>query len=209
MDTLGEFLKNKRESKNETLENIAAQTRISLPFLQAVESDEWEQFSSEVIARGFVRAYAVSLGMDEDEVLGRFDQIVRPIYREKQESKQPYQPYAHQVFRAKPQQARRKNLGQIALMSLAAIVLIGLYMIGSKRFNEDPIIVTRGPQEPVLSADPRAVETLPDIEEDVLSDDLAMNPPGESKPRPLVVTPVATPSEPAQEDVVDHPVSSN
>ena len=209
MDTLGEFLKNKRESKNETLEDIAAQTRINLPFLQAVEADDWEQFSSEVIARGFVRAYAVSLGLDEGEVLGRFDQIVRPIYQEKQESQPPNQSYANQVFRAKPLQARRKNLGQIALISLTAIVLVGLYMIGSKRFNEEPVIVTRNSQEPVLLSEPGTIETMPDIKEDVLGDNmgLAMNPPGETEPSPLVVAPVATPSEPAQADVVDRPVT--
>src|SRR5579872_2814991 len=62
----GEHLKREREMRGVSLEEICAATRISTRFLEALETETWEQLPGGVFNRGFVRAVARFLGLDED-----------------------------------------------------------------------------------------------------------------------------------------------
>ena len=64
-DTFGESLKREREMRGVTLEEISAATRIATRFLRAIENEEWDQLPGGVFNRGFVRAVARYLGLDE------------------------------------------------------------------------------------------------------------------------------------------------
>lgn len=63
--TLGQSLRRAREAKKLTLEDIAATTRISLRYLNAIENSRFDAFVGAVYALGFVRAYARMVGMSE------------------------------------------------------------------------------------------------------------------------------------------------
>jgi len=65
----GEHLKREREMRGVSLEEICAATRISTRFLEALESETWEQLPGGVFNRGFVRAVARFLGLDEDSLV--------------------------------------------------------------------------------------------------------------------------------------------
>src|SRR5258708_19699052 len=64
--TFGEYLKREREMRGVTLDEITAATRIATRFLQAIEDEHWDQLPGGVFNRGFVRAVARNLGLDEE-----------------------------------------------------------------------------------------------------------------------------------------------
>jgi len=70
--TFGESLKREREMRGVTLEEISAATRIATRFLKAIENEEWEQLPGGVFNRGFVRAVARYLGLDEENTVSEY-----------------------------------------------------------------------------------------------------------------------------------------
>src|ERR1700726_686442 len=68
----GEHLKREREMRGISLDEICAATRISTRFLEALENEEWEQLPGGVFNRGFVRAVARLLGLDEDDFVAEY-----------------------------------------------------------------------------------------------------------------------------------------
>lgn len=70
--TFGESLKREREMRGVTLEEIAAATRIAERFLKAIENEQWDQLPGGVFNRGFVRAMARYLGLDEESIVAEY-----------------------------------------------------------------------------------------------------------------------------------------
>ena len=68
----GEHLKREREMRGVTLEEIAAATRISTRFLEAIENEQWDQLPGGVFNRGFIRSIARFLGLDEDSLVAEY-----------------------------------------------------------------------------------------------------------------------------------------
>ena len=74
--TFGESLKREREMRGVTLDEISAATRIATRFLRAIENEEWEQLPGGVFNRGFVRAVARYLGLDEENIVAEYNLAV-------------------------------------------------------------------------------------------------------------------------------------
>jgi cytoskeleton protein RodZ len=70
--TFGESLKREREMRGVTLEEISAATRIATRFLRAIEDEQWDQLPGGVFNRGFVRAVARFLGLDEENIVAEY-----------------------------------------------------------------------------------------------------------------------------------------
>jgi cytoskeleton protein RodZ len=71
-DTFGEGLKREREMRGVTLEEVSAATRIATRFLKAIEEENWDQLPGGVFNRGFVRAVARYLGLDEENTVAEY-----------------------------------------------------------------------------------------------------------------------------------------
>ena len=69
----GERLKRERELREVTPNEVVVATRISLRFLEALENEQWEKLPGGVFNRGFVRAIARYLGLDEEHLLAEYD----------------------------------------------------------------------------------------------------------------------------------------
>ncbi len=85
MATIGQKLKQTRESKHVTLEKVFEATRIRVPYLQALESDDLSAMPSPVQARGYLRNYAEYLGLNFDQLLDEMraqassDEMITPM----------------------------------------------------------------------------------------------------------------------------------
>lgn len=73
MGELGERLKAAREAKELTIDQVAEDSRIQRAYLEALESESFGAFSSELHTRGFLRTYASYLGLQPEEVLALYD----------------------------------------------------------------------------------------------------------------------------------------
>jgi cytoskeleton protein RodZ len=74
--TFGEHLRREREMRGVSLEEITAATRIATRFLQAIENEQWDQLPGGVFNRGFVRAVAHYLGLDEESIVAEYASAV-------------------------------------------------------------------------------------------------------------------------------------
>lgn len=70
--TFGEHLKREREMRGVSLEEISVATRIGTRFLEALENEQWDRLPGGVFNRGFVRAIARFLGLDEEGLLAEY-----------------------------------------------------------------------------------------------------------------------------------------
>jgi len=55
-----------------SLEEISTATRISVHFLQALESEKWDVLPGGIFNRGFIRAVAHFLGLDEESLIAEY-----------------------------------------------------------------------------------------------------------------------------------------
>lgn len=69
----GERLKREREMREVSLQEVTAATRIGRRFLEALENEDWGKLPGGVFNRGFVRAVARYLGLDEEGLLSEYD----------------------------------------------------------------------------------------------------------------------------------------
>jgi cytoskeletal protein RodZ len=68
MGQLGELLKEARQSKEVSLEEVEEQLRIRKKYLQALEEEDFSIMPPEVYVKGFLRNYAIYLGLDPEEI---------------------------------------------------------------------------------------------------------------------------------------------
>ena len=121
MESIGEFFKQVRETKGLTIDEVASKTRIRSDFVKALEEGNFAKLPDQVFARGFVRSYARSLGLDEDDAIHRFIQSAGAFY-EKQDEKERLK--VRQVQEERKRQANRKAVA-IAI-GIAVITLVFL-----------------------------------------------------------------------------------
>src|ERR1051326_7152980 len=77
MGNFGSTFKKGRESKGISLDPIAAETRISPRFLLAIENEEFNLLPGGIFNRGFVRTYAEKVGLDPDQAVADYEQLVK------------------------------------------------------------------------------------------------------------------------------------
>lgn len=68
----GEELRRQRLVREVSLESIAAATKISVRYLEALEKGNFDRLPAPVFTRGFIRAYATYLGLDPEEMVNAY-----------------------------------------------------------------------------------------------------------------------------------------
>ncbi|MGI8897628.1 MAG: helix-turn-helix domain-containing protein [Pyrinomonadaceae bacterium] len=75
--TIGEQLRLKREERGIPLREISDETRISIHYLEAIESNDYKRLPGGIFNRSFVRAYARCIGYDEKEAVEGYSRYLR------------------------------------------------------------------------------------------------------------------------------------
>ena len=71
--TFGEELRREREIRGISLKEISDDTKISKRFLEAIERNDHKTLPAPVFTRGFVRQYALYLGLNAEEMVTRYN----------------------------------------------------------------------------------------------------------------------------------------
>ena len=69
---VGRELRQEREARGITLEEVARGTRFSVRHLQSLEADLYDELPGGVLRKGIVRSYCRHMGLDEEQWLDRF-----------------------------------------------------------------------------------------------------------------------------------------
>jgi cytoskeleton protein RodZ len=72
MGAFGDRLRREREMRGITLDEITESTKVSRRHLEALEGEHFDQLPGGVFNKGFVRAYARFLGIDEDQAVADY-----------------------------------------------------------------------------------------------------------------------------------------
>jgi cytoskeleton protein RodZ len=77
MASFGDRLRKEREQKGITLDDIALTTKIGTRLLRALEEEKFDQLPGGIFNKGFVRAYARHVGIDEDQAIADYMTAMR------------------------------------------------------------------------------------------------------------------------------------
>ncbi|MCB0076990.1 MAG: helix-turn-helix domain-containing protein [Anaerolineales bacterium] len=89
---IGSSLREAREARGVTLTQAAAVTRIRLPFLEALENNDFGALPGDMYVRGFIRNYAAYLNIDAEPLiaqLGSSDNVIRIPERRREREEGP------------------------------------------------------------------------------------------------------------------------
>jgi len=152
MESVGEFFRQVRETKGLTVDEVASKTRIRSDFVKALEDGNFAKLPDQVFARGFVRSYARSLGLDEEDAIHRFIQSAGAFY-EKQDERERLK-----VRQAEEERKRQANRRAVAVaIGIAVITLVFLLS------REQSSVLRRGNPEPPSAK--RSMQTTKDAPE--------------------------------------------
>jgi cytoskeleton protein RodZ len=84
MESLGKYLKKERENKKISLKEVAKNIKVREHFLRSVEEDRHDLLPSSTYVKGFLSAYARYLGLDPNEVILRYENLLKgePVPRQ-------------------------------------------------------------------------------------------------------------------------------
>jgi cytoskeletal protein RodZ len=72
LPSFGEKLKQEREKRKISLDEISGTTKIGTRMLQALEEDKFDQLPGGIFNKGFVRSYSRCVGLDEDQTVAEY-----------------------------------------------------------------------------------------------------------------------------------------
>ena len=119
--TVGQRLREAREAKGLSIEDIAASTRIPTRHLSSLETSEWDKLPAATYSVGFAKNYAAAVGLDRDE-------ISEQLRAEMGGSTRAQTVYPEVYETADPARTMPKGLvfGALALLAVAVLALTWL-----------------------------------------------------------------------------------
>ncbi len=146
--SLPERLYAARERKGVDLYRAERDTKIRARYLAALERGDWKELPGDVYTKGFLRNYAMYLGLDADEVLEQWRHD-RPAERE----------VAVPITVPQPIATPRKGLSfspflvVLALMTVGVLIFVAYLGVQLLRFAKPPTIAVTDPVTAVVDVD--------------------------------------------------------
>ncbi len=125
--TLGQYLKEQREKKGMSIDEVAIETNISRKYIEALEKDEYGFFPAEMYVTGFLTAYIEVLELDKEHVLAMYRRLIN---KEQEAPLEAFYDYQTSVNKT----SAKKYIRIFVLALLTFGVLAGAYYI----FNSIP-----------------------------------------------------------------------
>lgn len=151
MESVGEFFRQVRETKGLTVDEVASKTRIRTDFVKALEDGNFAKLPDQVFAKGFVRSYARSLGLDEEDAIHRFIQSAGSFY-EKQDERERLK--MRQIEEDRKRQSNRK-----AVTIAIGIAVLTLVFLLSR--EQSSVFRRGGEQGPATKRTTQPVKEVP------------------------------------------------
>lgn len=170
MTTFGERLRNRRESREVSLEEIAESTKIQKRYLEALENDDFDALPGGMFAKGYLRSYAEAIGVDPEPLLEDYLKERRdhgegdPTEDERaaHEAAQAALSRLAGVIEDPAAESRRRRNRVVLGASIVLIVLVAAVWAAMRLRGPDQEATPAA--EPVVAEQSAAVEDSPPIE---------------------------------------------
>ena len=138
MENLGEKFKQARAAKRVTIEQAAEETCIQKASLEALENEDYSQFPAEIFLTGFIRNYAIYLGLNPNEMIS--------LYRSRLIQEQPIPVEKLLAVRKKVSiNGKAVAAGFAAVIVIAAVVFAAVWFV-----TREPAVGVTETEETVL-----------------------------------------------------------
>ena len=181
---LSDELKETREEKGFSLEQIYGRTRIDLKFLQAIETGHFD-IMPDVYMKAFIKEYAAFIGLDADKTLKKYELAregqsydeseLDELQSEEEETKEPS---PSKVFDSAaestnstpytPSESKNNNL-VIVVIGIVIIVIAAVYFLFLRGSSDEIIIET--PYEEIIKDQNARFEEVEEPKEKVKVDE--------------------------------------
>ncbi len=153
MKSLGEYLRAERQARGISLEQIFAETRISMEMLRAIENGNVEQLPAPILIKGFLKAYAEKIGLDPEEVIVEYQNVIEEVGNPQERMEKFHQ-------RLQPQSSNKKLLVLVIALTLLTGLIFFWYRSSSVR--KQSTSSSSGEFVSPTAVDQRAVKSAPD-----------------------------------------------
>ncbi|MBC8080600.1 MAG: helix-turn-helix domain-containing protein [Gorillibacterium sp.] len=128
---LGQTLKQARLDKGLTLEDLHETTKIRKRYLEAIEEGNFKLLPGNFYVRAFIKSYAEAVGLDPNEVLGLYKNVI-PNF--------PAQEISSEPLRRKRQNTKVSLKGSswitgLLLWAFFILIIVILYVVISNNYN--------------------------------------------------------------------------
>lgn len=153
MKTVGGMLREARENKHVSLQDVEQATKIRLKFLEGMEADDFSIMPSLSYAKGFVKNYSEFLGLNSQTVLAFFRRQTVEAPKSSLLPKGMETSLNRSIFQLTP--------AKFVASIIAVLVIFFLLYLGVqyKALNQAPMLVVESPKHQALVVDKR-IEVL-------------------------------------------------
>jgi cytoskeletal protein RodZ len=160
LPSFGERLKREREKKSMTLDEVSSVTKISTRSLRALEEEKFDQLPGGIFNKGFVRAYARQLGIDEEQAIADYLDAAGETELAVASAALPAPPPEPEYRSRDASQIPWGTMTIVLLMAALAVAGWGYY--SHRKSGEAPAVVSETPKPQSPGATPVAnTETKP------------------------------------------------
>ncbi|HXL02200.1 MAG TPA: helix-turn-helix domain-containing protein [Candidatus Atribacteria bacterium] len=161
---LGEILREKREEKKLTYDEVSGATHISSRYIAALEEENWDKLPGRAYALGYLKIYSRFLGLNEEEMVSLFNQVysVKPVDWKSLDWKKTEEPGLRE---AKDRRNSRSTLFKRLLAVLISLAVFFAFLFIFFSFNhlpEEGEVVVVNP--PVSAIEPEEIFPSPSAE---------------------------------------------
>ncbi|MHC1718773.1 MAG: helix-turn-helix domain-containing protein [Acidaminococcaceae bacterium] len=121
MSSVGEILKNTREAKGITIEQVAEATSIRVLYLEAIENEQFNLVPGEVYLKGFIRNYANYIGLNGPAMVEKYKEQVEA----NKKHEQPVQADTTDIKHKQPEQINQTKTKLVKSDTCAIKSLLG------------------------------------------------------------------------------------
>lgn len=152
----GQLLRDERLRQDGSIESIASQLHLGHRIIEALEKDDLDALPPMAYTRGYYRAYARAVGIDEVRVLARLDEIdIKPDARSKREPVISAASTSSGSRHARSRAVPSYVVLAVALIAILAIAGVGAWWLSqSDWLNEETTPVAAIEPEPEPEPEP-------------------------------------------------------
>lgn len=184
MERPGEYLKRERELRGMAVADLSATLKLSMTTIKAIEEDDYAKLPHSSYVKGFIRAYARQVGLDEHDCALRYEAYLKELEDKEREKTKPHRANAEQG--AEKRQGRRLTyIISFAGAAVLVIIIVSFYFIlfGSKKRSIEAVVpapAVSSPADKQVTAVPEVL-VKPDVKAEAPVKPLAVKPPAQAK----------------------------
>jgi cytoskeletal protein RodZ len=165
--SIGEKLRLARETRGIALRDISEETRISMRYLEAIETDDYRRLPGGIFNRSFIRAYAKQIGYDEQQALDEYSAMMH----ERGESTDEVAGKKHRSLVYTDDGSQSRSPLMTILLAVIILAVLSAFAWGAWYFYEHK--VRRRAQAPNPANQTRAVDTSTNTIQNAISTERA------------------------------------